>query len=93
MRFVFLGFTFAFVDNVSAWWYIVTAGKHVGVFAHWYVSFPYHSTSTEALPHRSSTAPFIVGVPSAVYFRCPTRAAAEAAFAAALKANSMRVIE
>lgn len=82
----YLGFTFAFVDDTSARWYIVTAGLRVGVFAHWYVSFPYHSISTEALPHRSNTAPLVVGVPGAVYIRCPTRAAA-------LEANSVRVIE
>ncbi|KAF9463119.1 hypothetical protein BDZ94DRAFT_1322029 [Collybia nuda] len=42
--------------------------------------------------HWSNTVPLVVGVPGAVYFRSPTWAASEVAFAAALKANSMRVI-
>lgn len=39
--FAFLSLTFIVVsDDASTRWYVVTAGRRVGVFGHWYVESP-----------------------------------------------------
>lgn len=48
--------------------------------------------SSDAFLSRSNTASLVVGVPGAVYFRSATRAATEAAFAAALDDGAVHVI-
>ncbi|OBZ76724.1 hypothetical protein A0H81_03917 [Grifola frondosa] len=72
-------------------WYAVISGRAVGVFEGWYVTFP-SSLRAELTLRRHNVSPLVTGVSFAVFQRYTSRAAALAAFSAALAAGTVTVL-
>jgi hypothetical protein len=79
--------------NSSERWYTVSKGRNIGVFRDWSVFFrPADLTTCSFFLFRHTVLPLVSGVSGACFQRHTSRAAAEAAFTAAVQSGDVAFI-